>query len=195
MGIRMTSISRFLISILLLALLTQGAWSGLAAAMQNRPAGARVTAADGSIAFQSAPVSLGVTVSDVQNLGAATVLLAYDPTVLTPTACQRGSQFGFGLCNLQIDQDDDGTFDAVRFNVLSLSGIAVDADSKADLALISWQVIAESAIGATTPLTVTIDTLADIDGIPISAGAQNGTVTILPAPTPVPPVFLPLVTS
>ena len=195
MEIRMAQISRFLISALLLALLASGAWTGLALAMQHRPAGATVAAADGAIAYQAPPVSLAVTVSDVQNLGAATVLLAYDPAVLTPTACQRGSQFGFGLCNLQVDQDDDGTFDAVRFNVLSLSGITVDADSKADLALISWQVSAETAIGTSTPLTVTIDTLADTNGIPISAAAQNGAITILPAPTPVPPVFLPLVTS
>lgn len=191
----MAMISRLLTGALLLAFFAHGAWSGSAVAMQNHPAGATVTAADGSVAFQPAPVSLAVTVGDVQKLGAATIVVEYDPAVLKPISCQRGSQFGIGLCNLTLDLDGDSTFDAVRFNAISITGVTVGPESTAPLAQISWQAVSAGSVDSTTILTVTIDTLTDVDGIPIPAVTQNGRVTLLPAPAPAPRIFLPLVTS
>lgn len=193
MEMRMARILQFLAIFLLWVAFAQGSWHSSTAAMMLRPAAATVTAVDSSIAFHAAPVSLAVTVGDVQDLGAATIVVAYDPAVLTPTGCRRGESFGFGLCNLAVDLDADGTNDAVRFNVLALSGVTVSPDAAAPLATIDWRAISQAAIGTSTPLTVTIDTLTDSAGIPLPASAQNGSVTVLPAP--IYTLFLPLITS
>ncbi len=184
---------------LLMLLLTQSAlWIPAPRVVMAAP-GTTVLAVDGSIAFQSAPISLAVSVRNVQQLGAATIVVQYDPAVLAPTGCRRGDQFGLGLCNLSLDLNGDGTFDAVRFNALAISGVTVAADALVPLALIDWKAANQDAVGTTTTLTVTIDTLTDGDGVPISAVAQNGKVTILPVASPtitppsVHPIFLPLV--
>ena len=82
-----------------------------------------------------------VTVTDVQKLGAASVLVGYDPASLKPVACQRGPAFDVGVCNRTYDRNGDGTADAVLFAVLSLNGVST-TDTAVPLANITWQAVA-----------------------------------------------------
>ena len=82
-----------------------------------------------------------VTVTDVQKLGAASVLVGYDPASIKPVACQRGPAFDVSVCNRTYDRDGDGTADAVLFAVLSLNGVSTTGTA-VPLANITWQAAA-----------------------------------------------------
>lgn len=132
---------------------------------------------------------LAVEVTNVQSLGAATVLVAYDPTMLKATACQRGSRFEVGLCNQSYDRNGDGVPDAVLFNVLSLGG--VNATQPVGLANITWQAVAAVEEPTAVVLAVQVQTFTDVDAQPLAYAAQDGLITLLPVP-PLRKVFLPL---
>jgi carbohydrate-binding DOMON domain-containing protein len=122
-------------------------------------------------------------VTCVQKLGAASVLVGYDPASLKPVACQRGPAFDVSVCNPRYDRDGDGTADAVLFAVLSLNGVSV-TDTAVPLANITWQAIAAVQDARVTALTVEVKTFTDADGSPLAHTAQDGQITLLPAPPP-----------
>ena len=122
-----------------------------------------------------------VTVTGVQKLGAASVLVGYDPARIKPTACQRGPAFDVGVCNPSYDRDSDGTPDAVLFAVLSLNGVSV-TDTPVPLANITWQAIAAVQDESVTALTVEVRTFTDTDGKPLARATQEGQITLLPPP-------------
>jgi hypothetical protein len=101
--------------------------------------GAVVSSADGELPTGGATNPLPVNVSNVQNLGAATVAVGYDPARVVPVLCRRGPAFSSGLCNLQFDQSGDGVTDVVRFSVISLEGITVAVTSQLPMVSITWQ--------------------------------------------------------
>jgi hypothetical protein len=138
--------------------------------------GAVVRAGSGVIPQDGGTVTLPVEAIEVQNLGAATVMVGYDPAVLQVAGCQRNPAFDFGLCNSQFDSDD-GVPDAVRFNVLSLDGLSAVEGTPLNLADITWAVVGQPDVWITsTPVEVT--TFTDPDGIPIGVSAENGQITV-----------------
>jgi len=137
-------------------------------------------------------VMLPVQVTHVQALGAATVLVGYDPAKLKPVACQRHTLFDVGLCNISYDRNGDGTSDAVIFNVVSLQGVSATS-TPVTLANITWQAVAKVDTTQITNLTVQVQTFTDTDGKPLPFAAQDGQLTLLPPPptltaTPTPTV-------
>ena len=186
----------FLLSVLLVAALTpgvvlvQGA-ERVHAAVLGEPGnpsgaleGASVRAISGSLQIPGGIVTLPVEAVGVQNLGAATVMVGYDPAVLKVVGCQRNAAFDAGLCNSQFDRNDDGVPDAVRFNVVSLGGLNGAEGSPLNFVNITWGGADTLNMGATSVLEVEIQTFTDTDGIPIEASAENGQVTVAIAPTP-----------
>jgi hypothetical protein len=155
-----------------------------------------VAAASGSLTSGAPGPSavLPITVTDVQKLGAASVLVGYDPASLKPVACQRGPAFDVGVCNRTYDRDGDGTADAVLFAVLSLNGVSATGTAL-PLANITWQAVAAVQVERVTVLTVEVRTFTDTDGWPLTHTTQDGQITLLP---PLPPpsirrIHLPLV--
>jgi hypothetical protein len=120
-----------------------------------------------------------ITVTSVQKLGAASVLVGYDPAVLKPVACQRGPALDVGVCNRSYDRDGDGTADAVLFAVLSLNGVSATGTA-VPLANITWQAIAAVQDEEVTALTVEVRTFTNTDGVPMTYTTQDGQITLLP---------------
>ena len=58
-------------------------------------------------------VVLPVQVTNVQGLGAAAVLVDYNPASIKAVGCQRNVLFDIGVCNSAYDRNGDGTPDAV----------------------------------------------------------------------------------
>ena len=156
--------------------------------------GAVVRAASGGLPVAGGTATLPIVVTNVQNLGATTVVVGYDRTQVEPVQCQRGPAFSTGLCNRQFDQDGDGAADAVRFNVITLDGVDVAAGETAVLVEITWQPIDTPTVGTTTPLTVTVLSFDDTEGLPVDVSGQDGeivfevalTATATPTPTGTP---------
>lgn len=99
----------------LLLVLLAAALTGAPSAPAAEAAEAVVAAADGTLT-SGAPglgAAFPITVAGVENLGAASVLVGYDPARLKPVAWQRGPAFDVGARNLAYDRDGDGTADAV----------------------------------------------------------------------------------
>ncbi len=143
--------------------------------------GAVVRAGSGVILQDGGTITLPVEAIGVQNLGAATVMVGHDPTVLRVAGCQRDPAFDFGMCNPQFDRDDDGLPDAVRFNVVSLEGLSTVEEAPLNLADITWTVVGEPDVGTVTTLEVEVLTFSDSGTIPISVSAENGQVTVVTA--------------
>ncbi|NOZ72202.1 MAG: hypothetical protein GXP38_09855 [Chloroflexi bacterium] len=154
---------------------------------------ALVQAESGSVMIPGSAVPLPVEVSDVQQLGAATITLGYDPQILKPTLCQRNPVFEVGLCNLELDRDGDGVADAVRFNVVSLEGVDVSAGNSLLLAEISWEGVNMPGSGNESVLEVQVETFTDVNALPLDVTSENGVITLIPALTPSPtPTPIPL---
>ncbi len=148
-----------------------------------------VSAAGGSLYASGLAAPLPVQVAGVQKLGAATVLVTYDPALIKPVGCARSLAFDVGLCNTSVDQDGDGVNDAVRFNAISLTGVTA-ADTPVMLANISWQAVADVTTETLTTVGLEVETFADVDGKPLAHTALSGEVMVLP-PLPRQKTFLP----
>jgi hypothetical protein len=142
-----------------------------------------VSAASGSLTTgaPSPNAVFPITVTSVQKLGAASVLVGYDPASLKPVACQRGPAFDVGVCNRSYDRDGDGTADAVFFAVLSLNGVSA-TDAAVPLTNITWQAVAAVQDKEVTALTVEVRTFTNTDGVPMTYTTQDGQFTLLPPP-------------
>lgn len=173
-----------------------GAGASVVAFHGSPRAGAIVGNASGDLPLGGATTVLPVNVSNVQNLGAATVMVAYDPAQIVPVQCQRNPGFASGLCNLQFDQTGDGIADTVRFNVISISGVSVAADAQLPMVSISWQATGTAALASSTTLSVTVLTFTNAQGIALPVSAQSGVITFVAAPTVTPtPTSTPTATA
>ena len=150
----------------------------MTAAQEPASDGAVVRAGSGVILPPGETVTLPVEAIGVQNLGATTVMVGYDPTLLQAVGCQRNPEFDLGLCNLQFDQDDDGVPDAVCFNVISLNGLSATEEVPLNLTDITWAVVGRPCLKITNTLEVEVLTFTDPYAIPISVSAENGQVTV-----------------
>jgi hypothetical protein len=114
---------------------------------------------------------------DGETLGAATIEIQYDPTVVDAIACTAdpGGVFDFAFCNV------DAAPDRVAFTAISAVGVT----GNPFLAEITFQAV--GSIGDSSALTLTPSTFADPSGQPISVNVQSGQINIvgptIPAPT------------
>lgn len=149
---------------------------------------ALVQAAGGTVAINGGSVSLPLLVSDTTDLGAATIVVQYDPSLLSPTACRPSSTFDVSLCNLAYDVDLDGVADGVRFNVISIAGVTVGISPTLALAEIVWTTTQTATLGGSSALSVTVNTFTDTSGRPMAVTAQSGLIRFTPeviaTPTP-----------
>lgn len=150
-----------------------------------------VIAAGGKLRSGDPPVPLPVQVANVQKLGAATVRIRFDPSLLKATGCQRSSLFDVGMCNVNEDTNGDGKADAVLFNVLSLAGVSAGA-SPITMTSITWKTVVQVEQDTLTNLAVEVLTFTDANSNPLDQTTQDGPVVIRPAP-PTFRTFLPLV--
>lgn len=160
--------------------------AGVAGLFRTPHTSAIVSQESGELPLGGATRVLAVNVSDVQNLGAATVRVAYDPAQIIPVAYQRNPAFPTGFHNLHFDQNGDGTADTVRFNVISTDGISATAGVQLPMAAITWQTTGTATLAASTILSVTVDTFADARGIAMPVAAQSGVITFVAAPSATP---------
>ena len=143
------------------------------------PQSAVVRAGSGSILQVGSPITLPVEAVDVQDLGAATVVVGYDPAVLQVTGCQRNRAFDVGLCNTQFDRDGDSVADAVGFNAVSMDGLSAGEGAPLNLVDIAWGVVGTPGPGMTSTLVVEVQTFTESDGYTsIDVSAENGQVTV-----------------
>lgn len=180
----MTS-SRLLIAVVLVAAtLIFGAPLSAAPPLPGAtPAAAAVQAANGTLFVPGPAVALPVQVTNVQQCGAATVLVVYDPASVQPIACQRGTAFDVGLCNIAYDRNADGTADAVLFNVVSLEGVSA-GETPVTLVDITWKAAAGVQPPAHADLGVQVETFTDVNAVPLAVTAQGGRITIEVGTTP-----------
>ena len=159
------------------------------------PAAALVQAANGTLFVPGPAVTLPIQVTNTPQLGAATVLITYDPASVRPAACRRNTAFDVGLCNTAYDRNADGTADAVLFNVVSLQGVSAGV-TPVTLVDITWQATAGVQPPAYTDLGVQVETFTDVNATPLAVSTQGGRITIEVGITPPQKVYLhlPLVT-
>ena len=139
----------------------------------------------GSLSAERQPLILPVQALTVTHLGAATVLVSYDPAVVQASACQRNPAFDVGLCNIHYDADGDGVSDAVLFNLVSVNGLNASSDPLL-LVQLTWQAAPTLTESASTTLSITVRTFTDIDAAPLPVLAQNGQLTVDALPTSTP---------
>ena len=150
-----------------------------------------VRAGSGSIPQDAGTLTLPVEALGVQGLGAATVVVGYDPAVLEVAGCRPNPEFDLGLCNPQFDRDEDGEPDAARFNVVSPGGLSAPDDVPLNLADITWAVVGRPDAGTVAALEIEVLTFDRWDATPISVTTENGQVTVVAGAAHV--VFLPLI--
>ena len=149
----------------------------MTAAQEPASDAAVVRAGSGMILPPGGTVTLPVEAIGVQGLGATTVMVGYDPTLLQAVECQRNPAFDLGLCNQEFDRDDDGVHDVVRFNVISMNGLSATEEVPLKLTDITWALVGEPC-NITSTLEVEVLTFTDPLAIPISVSAENGQVTV-----------------
>jgi hypothetical protein len=102
------------------------------------------------------------------SLGAATIEIQYDATVLDATSCEEdpGSALDVAICNI------DPAADKVGFTAISASGVPGDLV----LAQVTFQAV--GGAGDSSTLDVSVPTLADPDGTPIPVQAEDGLINV-----------------
>lgn len=128
-------------------------------------------------------------------LGAASLTLHYDPTVVQAVSCDHdpsNRSIGYGECNIAFEDDRNGT-DSVRINLANTTGVS----GEYQLAMLTFQTVGTA--GSESPLTIEMRTAADETGAPLDATVTNATVRIQSSgagtPVPTPTVKVPMPTA
>jgi hypothetical protein len=124
-------------------------------------------------------VDLLANLSDGQLLGAATIEIHYDPTVIKPIACtpDPANKFSVKICNINFENNGQNP-DSIRLGVVSSTGIS----SQATIASITFQL--KGAPGSSTPLNLIAVTFVNTTGVSLPVTTQNGQITVTtPKPT------------
>ena len=135
--------------------------------------GTLVAISSGSVApANSIVVNVGASGVPSPGLGAVTVDVSFDPTLVDAVACAADPNHRFTLrsCNR------DFSLSTLRFTAISAIGVAGDFP----LADITFQAIGES--GQSSTLNVSIVTFADPDGIDIPVNSLDGAIEIVGSP-------------
>ncbi|MGB1254038.1 MAG: cohesin domain-containing protein, partial [Candidatus Promineifilaceae bacterium] len=133
------------------------------------PTGARVETGHYTVR-PNEQVDADITAIDLPSpgVGAATVDIKYDPTILNPVACEvdPDGRFNGSACNISFGDD------IVRFSLTSSSGEA----GSVNLATITFEAVGND--GETSPLEVMLTTWADTSGSDITSATVDGSVTL-----------------
>jgi hypothetical protein len=114
-------------------------------------------------------VTATVALSQVTNLGAATLVVEYDPAVARAVSCTSMGTFDLNVCNI------DGN--EVRLNLLSAEGFS----GAAPLATVQFQAADGASAGDQTPLTLRVANFMDPLSNPILYRVETGTLVIAEA--------------
>ena len=139
----------------------------------------------------STTVPLEILGAPAPGVGAATVDIMYDPSVVDPTGWSGGPGFDMAQCSPDYERDGVNP-DTVRCTAISAAGVSGDSL----LADITFQCIGGG--GRCSNLDVSVVTFTDPDGNPISVTDEDGqiccgggpptiTATRTPTLTPTPP--------
>ena len=119
----------------------------------------------GSDVVAGSGISLSLEVLGAANLGAATIEVHYDPTLVAVTGCELDPNHTFdaGVCNPTVP----GT---VSLNAVSATGVSGDAV----LANITFQ----GVVAGASALHVVIEIFTDIGGVSLPVAGQDGLLTV-----------------
>ena len=130
------------------------------------PSTTTISIADAS-ASSNHTTTTPITINNMTNFGAATVTISYNPTVVQITNITAGD-VGTPIANIN---NTAGTATMVAY-VSTVTG------PNSPITFANLELLAVGNNGETSPLTLTITTLTDADGTPISATAESGVFTI-----------------
>ena len=135
----------------------------------------------GTIPSTGGSVVLPLEVLDVASLGAATVLINYDSTVISATHYTRGAAFDVLVPYLSYDGDGDGRPDAVYLAAVSLLGVTTTAGIPVNVASLTWTLLGTPDPGVTITLALSVTNFAEnLGGEPIPVSTQDGQILIVP---------------
>ncbi len=131
-----------------------------------QPNTATVHVADLSVAPQETGV-VAITGENWQGVGAASLRLDFDATVVEVVSCETdpANTFDLATCNVESDY--------VNVSLLSTDGVSGEPD------LFTLEVRGIGAAGATAPLDITVPIFTDTEGAPQSVAAVDGVLTIV----------------
>ncbi|MBI1299539.1 hypothetical protein GC175_31830, partial [bacterium] len=106
-------------------------------------------------------------------LGAASIEIAYDPTIVSLTACALDPEdlFDSGQCNAAFDSDGVNP-DRLRFNLISLSGIS----GEATLSRLTFGIV-ENAMGS-SDISIAILAFATPAGATLPVASSDGRISV-----------------
>ena len=119
-------------------------------------------------------ISVTLSITGTRELGAATILLRYDPAVVRPTMCSQAEEI-MGYCNPAFDREAG----LVKFNLVSSEGLTGTLHAYD----VTFEVASGVAGGAASDLVLIVEHFADPLGLPMSWQAVNGTVTVAEGPS------------
>ena len=115
-------------------------------------------------------VTVPVEVVGATDLGAATVLLSYDPAVVRVVACTGpvSADFGGGVCNASY------ALGVVKFNVISIDGVT----GLHRLYDVTFEAVGGDTGATTTDLTLTVEHYADSVGNDLPVTTTGGRINV-----------------
>jgi len=119
-------------------------------------------------------VTVTISITDVTELGAATICLHYTPSVVHVTSVAEGNLGGTFLSTID---NVTGVTNMTWFTATGMNGTFTFANVT---------LYAVGSAGDTSPLNLEVKTLANVTGLPITNTTDNGTFTITGVP-PTPP--------
>lgn len=130
------------------------------------PSGLTVSAANVTVVETSSTVHAKLDLRGAtaqQPVGVLSVDLAYDPAILSATACTVSDRFDLLLCNLD------------RAGLVQLAGVAAEG-IRSDVTVAELDFTILQAANLNTQLTIQIDEVTDPTGAALTATAQHGQV-------------------
>lgn len=129
---------------------------------------------DDTVAGTGDIVQIMVEAINLDRMATTTMEFSFDPTVLSPLACNKDpdNQFDLAQCNLEFEED------TIRFNLTSLRAVSGDIR----LAELAFEVIGESE--DTSLIEIEVFTFASNLGESLEYSVQNGKFTVSIEPPP-----------
>ncbi|MFQ5518021.1 MAG: cohesin domain-containing protein, partial [Acidimicrobiia bacterium] len=118
------------------------------------------------------PITLSIT--GTRKLGAATMLVRYDPQVVRPTWCDHPASIQ-GYCNPNFDPENG----LVKFNILSSDGLTGTVHAYD----VRFEVVSGVPAGEVSSLVLIVEHLADPQGAPMTWTVVNGSLTVAAGPS------------
>ena len=111
-------------------------------------------------------VTVPIRISDIENYGAGTIVIKYDPAVVHVTDVVKSSDSKIADTNI------DNTAGLTRIGAWNLNGV------NGSIIFANVVLKAVGSSGDSSPLTITVDTLQDISYEELKRDLSNGTFTI-----------------